>query len=94
MTEVKKADLDKHNLMKQELFEEFQLKYTQLVRFVQSMPLATQMKMNGFTRADEFYFWIREAISHIQFVAPPVETPPEPTEPELKCEPIESPPLE
>lgn len=81
--QVSKAALDKHNLMKQEYLEDFNLKYTQIVRYVASLPLAHQMRMNGFARADEFYFWIREAINNIQFVqpeqppSPPVETPPE-----------------
>ena len=48
--QVTKAAYDKHNLMKQELLEEFQLKYTQLVRFVASMPLNHAMRMNGFGR--------------------------------------------
>lgn len=81
-TQTTKSALDRHNIMKQELLEDFNLKYTQIIRLVASMPLAHTMRMNGFARADEFYFWIREAINQIQFiqpeqVPPPVETPPE-----------------
>lgn len=96
--QVTKAALDKHNIMKQEYLEEFQLKYTQLVRLVNTMPLHHNMRMNGFTRADEFYFWIREAINNIQFVqevpapeAPPETsaTPEEPTEKVAEPQPLE-----
>ena len=87
--QVSKAALDKHGIMKQELFEEFQLKYSHLVRFVATMPLPHAMKMNGFARADEFYFWIREAIANIRFVqeAPPAPTPPPEVPPAPECAP-------
>lgn len=100
--QVTKAAFDKHNLMKQELLEEFQLKYTQLVRLVSAMPLHQGMRMNGFARADEFFFWIREAINHIQYVeptppapTPAPETPPDAPAPEEATEKVaESTPLE
>lgn len=99
-TQVTKALWDKHNLMKQELLEEFQLKYTQMVRFVSTMPLNHAMRMNGFGRADEFFFWIREAINQIQYVEPTPppaqpETPPAPQAPEEAPEKVSDPaPLE
>jgi len=80
--QVTKAMLDKHNLMKQEWFEEFQLKFSHIVKFLNTVPLPQSMRVNGYARADEFYFWIREGIANIQMMLPP-----EPKAPESPCEP-------
>lgn len=100
--QVTKTALDKHNMMKQELFEEFQLKFTHIVKFLNTIPLPQSMRVNGYARADEFYFWIREGIANIQFMQPPEPTAPEAPsapEPTPECEPkkpdeLESAPLE
>jgi len=98
--QVTNAALNKHNIMKQELFEEFQLKFTHMVKFLNTISLPQSMRVNGYARADEFYFWIREGIANIQFMQPPTPTAPEaPSAPTPECETektaeLESAPLE
>ena len=71
MTEVRQ---DQDSLIKHQFLADFYKKYSDIVEFTNSLPLHHQFKLNAITRVDEFMFWVREGIMHIQTAIP--EEPP------------------
>ncbi len=72
MTDAVQEDL---SLIKQQYLQTFFAKYTDLIQFVNSLPIHIQFKQNAVTRLDEGMFWVREGIVHLQTMAP--EAPPQ-----------------
>lgn len=69
---------DKNSLIKQELLATFFAKYSDLVQYVNNLPIHVKLKENAVTRLDEGMMWVREGIVHIQTAIPeaPVDAPP------------------
>lgn len=65
---------DKNSLIKQEFLATFFGKYSDLVQYVNSLPIHVKLKEHAVTRLDEGMFWVREGIVHIQTAIP--EEPP------------------
>ncbi len=65
------------SLIKQQYLSTFFSKYTDLINYVNSLPVHIQFKRNAVTRLDEGMFWVREGIVHLQTMAPE-PTPQEP----------------
>lgn len=61
---------DQNSLIKQQYLQTFFAKYTDLVNYVNTLPIHVQLKQNSITRLDEGMFWVREGIAHIQTVIP------------------------
>ena len=68
------------SLVKQEYLTTFFSKYTDLVQYVNSLPMHQQIKLNALMRLDEGMFWVREGIVHLQTAIP--EVPPTPQIPD------------
>ena len=66
------------SLIKQQYLTSFFAKYTDLINYVQTIPMHVQFKQNAVTRLDEGMFWTREGIMHLQTAIPeePLESPP------------------
>ena len=66
------------SLVKQEYLTKFFAKYTDLVHYVNTLPIHQQIKLNSLMRLDEGMFWVREGIVHLQTAIPeaPLESPP------------------
>lgn len=62
------------SLVKQEYLTKFFAKYTDLVQYVNNLPIHQQIKLNSLMRLDEGMFWVREGIVHLQTAIP--EAPP------------------
>ena len=58
------------NLIKQEHLTNFFAKYSELIQYVNSMPIHQQIKINALMRLDEGMFWTREGIMHMQAAIP------------------------
>lgn len=73
---------DKNSLIKQELLATFFAKYSDLLQYVNNLPIHVKLKEHGVTRLDEGMFWVREGIVHLQTAIPeepPVDAPPQDT---------------
>ena len=66
---MKEEAKDKQALIKQQYLATFFAKYTEVINYVQTLPIHIQFKQNAVTRLDEGMFWVREGIVHIQTVA-------------------------
>lgn len=73
------APQDEQSLIKQQYLTTFFAKYSDLITYVNSLPIHLQFKQNSVTRLDEGMFWVREGIVHIQTAVP--EEPPVPPAP-------------
>ncbi len=70
---------DQASLVKQQYLQTFFAKYTDLITYVNSLPVHVKLKENAVTRLDEGMFWVREGIVHLQTSVPETEVA-EPTE--------------
>lgn len=59
---------DELSLMKQQYMTKFFEKYSDLIQYVNLIPIHLQFKQNAVTRFDEGMFWAREGIINIQSV--------------------------
>lgn len=68
---------DQNSLIRQQYLTTFFSKYSDLITYVNSLPMHLQFKQNAVTRLDEGMFWVREGLIHLQTFAPeaPVSEP-------------------
>jgi len=77
---------DQNSLIKQQYLATFFGKYSDLIQYVNNLPIHIQFKQNAVTRLDEGMFWVREGIVHLQTVASAApETPPQEDFAEVKA---------
>lgn len=67
MTEETQQDV---SLMKQKFLTTFFKIYSDMIEFVNTLPIHGQFKLNAVTRLDEGMFWVREGVVQIQTLAP------------------------
>lgn len=58
------------SLVKQQYLTAFFSKYTDLINYVNTIPMHIKIKENAVTRLDEGMFWVREGIVHLQTAIP------------------------
>jgi len=61
---------DQNSLLKQKYLQAFFAKYTDVIQYVNSLPIHVKLKENAVTRLDEGMFWVREGIVHLQPAEP------------------------
>ncbi len=62
--------LEQQSLAKQQFLATFFSKFSDIQKFVDTLPIHLHLKQNAITRFDEGMFWVREGIMHLQTIAP------------------------
>jgi hypothetical protein len=60
--------ISENSQLKQKYLAEYFIKYTDLIKYINTLPMNIHFKQNAVTRLDESMFWTRDGILSLQTI--------------------------